>query len=868
VNAASPDAYNIIWNSPSQDHHGSMPLGNGDISVNAWVEPSGQLVFYIGKTDSWDDNGRLLKVGRVRVALDPAPTVTPFRQELTLVEGAINVRYGDGTTLRVWVDAHNPVIQVNVNSQRHTSATATIEPWRTERQTLPSIETSDVLIKDPQKTPTVVEPDTILTGQKNRIGWYHHNVKSVGPATHAKIQGTDGFRREDPLLHRTFGVVVTAPDAERLDDLRLRSASGNLAIHVLTEHPSTPDRWLASMEELIRANGKSNFEAHNQWWGEFWGRSWIHATSSKSAIVPVAPANSHPLRVGMDQRDGGKFTGEIRNAKLPDKLEAGFAIEAQVRTAAGAASGRIFDKITPGGRDGFLLDAQGNKLRLIVGPESYTAVNALPAGEWAAVKLVAAETGWQVSVNGKTVINAMPEMLKSRGDDAACVSQMVVLQRFITACAGRGRYPIKFNGSIFVVAHPDKPGDADYRRWGPGYWWQNTRLPYIGLCGSGDFEMFEPLWRMYVDELLPFNKHRTKRYFGFDDAAFYSECITYWGDVFLQTYGWTPIEERSDPLQVNRYHKWEWVAGPELVWMMLDHYEHTLDKAILDGRIVPTATAVMRFFDNYYKTNDAGQLVMNPSQALETWWDCTNPMPEVAGLHAITGRLLALPKQDVPAADRAYWKSFSAKIPPMPTRDTPSGRALAPAERFAAKANIESPELYGVFPFRLCSFDKANRELGFNAVRHQWNRGNAGWCQDDIFAAYLGLRDDARKAVVRRARNSDKNSRFPAFWGPNYDWIPDQDHGGVLLKAFQSMLLQADGDNIFLLPAWPADWDVKFKLHAPKRTTVECEVKAGKIVSLKVTPASRAKDVTVVEPGLATLQPYPPKEAKPVSPVN
>ena len=49
-------------------------------------------------------------------------------------------------------------------------------------------------------------------------------------------------------------------------------------------------------------------------------------------------------------------------------------------------------------------------------------------------------------------------------------------QRFIDACAGRGRYPIKFNGSIFTVPYPGEPGDADYPRWGPGYWWQNTRL--------------------------------------------------------------------------------------------------------------------------------------------------------------------------------------------------------------------------------------------------------------------------------------------------------------------------------------------------------------------------------------------------------
>ncbi|MBT7302718.1 MAG: hypothetical protein HN849_24525, partial [Victivallales bacterium] len=55
---ASPDRYNVVWRSPSSDHSGSMPLGNGEVGLNAWVESSGDLLFYIARTDSWGDNGR------------------------------------------------------------------------------------------------------------------------------------------------------------------------------------------------------------------------------------------------------------------------------------------------------------------------------------------------------------------------------------------------------------------------------------------------------------------------------------------------------------------------------------------------------------------------------------------------------------------------------------------------------------------------------------------------------------------------------------------------------------------------------------------------------------------------------------------
>ena len=65
------------------------------------------------------------------------------------------------------------------------------------------------------------------------------------------------------------------------------------------------------------------------------------------------------------------------------------------------------------------------------------------------------------------------------------------------------------------------------------------------------------------------------------------------------------------------------------------------------------------------------------------------------------------------------------------------------------------------------------------------------------------------------------------------------------MKAFQSMLLQTDGRQIFLLPAWPKEWDVEFKLHAPQQTIVEGVVRGGKLASLRVTPESRRQDVVI-----------------------
>jgi hypothetical protein len=455
--------HHLVWDSPSKDCHGSMPLGNGDISLNAWIEPSGDLCFYIGKTDSWDDNARLLKLGKIRVKLDPAPPVSPFKQELALADGMMAVTYGDGTVLRLWADANHPVVEVAASSNKPVTATATLELWRTKPETLPSLECSDVMNKAPagEAAPTVVEPDVILPDLKDRVGWYHHNIKSVGPATHARIQGVTGFQREDPLRHPTFGAIVTATRPERVNDLTLRSAAGTdhrFSVHLLTRHPSTPDQWLAAIDQQLTATEQSShdarFQAHRQWWRDFWNRSWINAESKTPPAA--APANTLPLKVGVNQHDGDKFTGEIRNPVLPADLAGDFTIEAEIKPSANA-TGRIFDKITPGGADGFLLDCQpAGRLRLIVGPAQYFATTPPPANTWSKIVVRASAGGWTVAVNGNTVINTGSD--GPARDDASYLSQMFALQRFITACAGRGAYPIKFNGSIFTVPHPSGPG--------------------------------------------------------------------------------------------------------------------------------------------------------------------------------------------------------------------------------------------------------------------------------------------------------------------------------------------------------------------------------------------------------------------------
>jgi hypothetical protein len=361
--------------------------------------------------------------------------------------------------------------------------------------------------------------------------------------------------------------------------------------------------------------------------------------------------------------------------------------------------------------------------------------------------------------------------------------------------------------------------------------------------------MMQPFFQMYFD-MLPLCKYRTKKYMG-HDGAYYPECIYFWGDVFPEVWGWTPFDKRKEKLHSSGYVKYYWSSGLEIANSMLEYYEYTEDEKFLNEKAIPFATEILTFFDQHYKVDANGKLHIFPAQSLETYWDGTsNPMPEIAGLRAIIERMERLPEPSLTENVKNFIAALKQKLPELPTVKSPDGKTmLAPAEKFTPpRHNFENPELYAVYPFRLIAYDKPNAEWGIEALKHRKDRGAFGWRQDDLFMAYLGLTDEARNYLVQRARTKHTASRFPVFWGPNYDWIPDQDHGGVLCRGVQSIVMQCEDKRIDLFPAFPADWDCDFKLNAPHKTTVEGQLKDGKLINLKVTPKEREKDVKIILP--------------------
>ena len=176
---------------------------------------------------------------------------------------------------------------------------------------------------------------------------------------------------------------------------------------------------------------------------------------------------------------------------------------------------------------------------------------------------------------------------------------------------------------------------------------------------------------------------------------------------------------------------------------------------------------------------------------------------------------------------------------------------LSPAAVWERINNEEIPQLYPVFPYGQFGVGKPGLDTVINTWKYDTEaakmKSYVGWKQDNIWCARMGLTDEAAAITLQKLANSGR--RFPAFWGPGFDWTPDHNWGGSGAVGLQEMLMQTDGKIIRLLPAWPKGWNGSFKLNAPYGTTVEGRIENGSVMDLKVAPAERMKDVMIYKDG-------------------
>ncbi len=770
-----PDDYNVVWTTPSRHSGDSMPCVGGDIGLNVWVEGD-DLLFYLGRAGCRDENGSLLKMGRVRVAIDPSPfgSEATFRQELKLREGRIEIRADrpgvNAAEIRLWVEIDRPVVHVEIDTEVDSHAGATYESWRTKRIELPNtgknLHRGQCLINfDNYPGEVFVEPDDFRPGPRGIRFW--HRMREDRNVFHrlVRTQELDPVkdRLVDPCRDLTFGGELRGTSGEahvpfeqagetegeyaltpfRGWRYRSREKSRHHRVEVVTLIDRTPslDDWQQALDRRLSEVTPESIEVARKsaaaWWGDFWARSHVHINPGK-------------------------------------------------------------------------------------GPE---------------------DPGWRLGRN-------------------------YALFRYMLASGLGGREPIMFNGGVLTfdpihaAAKFKGPGyTPDHRQWGGALTAQNQRCMYWPMLKSGDFDLLAPGFDFYRDGLTN-ARERVRHYWGHDGCAFTEQTTIQWlpGAMVYgyadpsfkgRTWRFRP-DDTETGVAVNGAVSRLYEGQLEWAWMILEFHRFT-------GRDIagylPFIEQSVIFYDEHYRMREKqrtgkeltpdGKLRIHPSNTLEGHPDSTNPTSVIAGLHRVLGGLLELTTDPV---KRKRWRTMLDTLPPMPTATVDGRTVLRPTVEHES-FSWHMPAMYPLYPYQMHSLGKPGldlmRDTFLHGIGEKQRMDHRAWIQGVVHFARLGMTDEARELIVRKF--DDGPYRFPAFWPPAIDHAPDHNWGGMAMIGLQEMLMQTGDDRILLLPAWPDDWDVNFKLHAPGETVVEGKVMDGKVGHLEVTPAIRRDDVVVWE---------------------
>jgi hypothetical protein len=746
VNAQPVPDYNVVWDSPSANSSESMPCGGGDIGLNVWVE-KGDVLFYIARSGTFDENNSMLKQGRIRINLSPNPFEgETFRQELNLNEGCVLISGKNknvSADIRIWVDVFNPLIHVEVSGNQKLAANIFYENWRYKDRLLRKGEGSQCSYETlPEGLATKKDE---VTYEGNKILFYHHNESETVFDLTVKLQEIGSVKDLlfNPLKHLTFGGILEAKGFRPAPLSSSPQKEGSLGTYDHTDYKA----WKLESEKPLKK----------------WNLTIKLHTAQTEEIADWKQGLDKPL--------------------VSDKKK---------------------------------------------------------------------NLDWWKDLQDRSFIHIQSENRAEKGFE---LSRNYALFRYMLACNARGDYPTKFNGGLFTYdpsfVNEDRAFTPDFRAWGGGaFTAQNQRLVYFPMLRNGDFEWMTPQFEFY-NRILPTGKLRAKVYWGHGGACFSEQIENFGLPVFKYDRNMT---EPYNGLDHNQWIEYLWDTSLEFCFMMLEKERYTGADI---SKYLPLIENCLRFFDEHYQylakqrgvhaLDENGKLTLYPGTAAETYKMAYNSTSTISALQTVASRLLELPAQYLDSTKRTYYEQFLKRLPEIHTREIDGHTVIAPAWQWERISNSESPQLYPVFPWGIYGLGKPGLETAVNTFRYDPKvvkfRNHISWHQDAIFAARLGLTEDAKDLVIKKLQDSGR--RFPAFWGPGHDWTPDHNWGGSGMIALQEMLLQTDGYKLFLLPAWPKEWNVHFKLHAPYNTTVECVLEGGIIQRLDVNPKSREKDIII-----------------------
>lgn len=315
-------------------------------------------------------------------------------------------------------------------------------------------------------------------------------------------------------------------------------------------------------------------------------------------------------------------------------------------------------------------------------------------------------------------------------------------------------------------------------------------------------------------------------------------------------------------------------SGAKIVHLFWQIYEHTQDQSYLRSRAYPMIRGVAEFYRNFpnLKLGSDGLYHIHYVNNHEPVWGATDTQEEIAAMRGILP--VAIRAAEILAVDstlRARWKELYEKLAVIPTNESPG--ALQPRKpgdpvRWisglppAFRGNLSAPRVVPAVFYDLCCVeteDEAIRKTGnatFDAIFPHGITSRTpvrelDW--DPIAAANLGRSEDVRHLLLAQIVNIPAEADFCDWVGsgppavlPNRMTLREGPGSvgvqrlGRMAEALHASLLQSNpsrpgGEPLLrVFPAWPKDWDARFKLSARGGFVVESAWRNGRVEFVKL----------------------------------
>jgi hypothetical protein len=367
----------------------------------------------------------------------------------------------------------------------------------------------------------------------------------------------------------------------------------------------------------------------------------------------------------------------------------------------------------------------------------------------------------------------------------------------------------------------------------------------------------------HYSAMRPYLREQTRQVWGLG-GLWVPETVLPWGhaeDIVLKDEGrgvpshylrWDPTTAPYGRFQwYNPYVGFLYTAGPELCHHYLTYYQYSGDEEFLRRQAYPMVRDVVEFLGHLLRIGDDGQYHLDPANALETWWMVRDPSDALDGVRAVFPEFVQLSRKMNADQDlRERCDAILAALPDPPrglwsadgTVD-PDADVYAPAAGFGlipGRHNAENPALYRVYPFGLSGIGTQDCELARRTFEHRICPLGNGWSLDAVWAARLGLADEACRLTGEHARRfnrfryggwtSNDNRAFPG----GLSVVPFTDAGGLSAFALQEILLQSHGGRIRVAPATTTVWSGIFQLLAEGGMLVAADVCEGRVRLIEV----------------------------------